>query len=67
MTDDELIAAARTAAAMHGYRTELDAAVERRTPQSWVLLSDPAYARGGGVLVIIDPTTGAVVDVIPQR
>lgn len=66
MTDDEFIAIARRAAEMRGYATDLEAEVAARTPQVRVLLRDPAYARGGGVVVVIDPTTGAVVQVIPQ-
>jgi len=31
-----------------------------------VLLSDPRYARGGGLLIIIDTATGTVVRVVPQ-
>jgi hypothetical protein len=66
MSDEELIAIARAAAEMRGYPAELDATVAARTPQARVLLSDPAYARGGGLLVVVDPRTGAVVQVVPQ-
>ncbi|MFD0575720.1 hypothetical protein [Dactylosporangium darangshiense] len=38
----------------------------RRAPEAAVLLSDPAYARGGGLLVVIAPATGTVIRVVPQ-
>ncbi|MEV6493515.1 hypothetical protein AB0M20_33580 [Actinoplanes sp. NPDC051633] len=66
MTDDELIAVARAAAAARGKVALAHAHVTRRGTQAEVLLSDPAYARGGGLLVIVDPATGAVLRVVPQ-
>jgi hypothetical protein len=66
MHDDDLIAIAMAAAAARGYTAELDATVTDRTPQAHVLLGDPAAARGGGLLVIIDPATGTVLDTVPQ-
>jgi hypothetical protein len=63
MTDDELIAVARTAA---GERGLADARITRCGAEVEVLLSDPAYARGGGLLVVIDPATGVVLRVVPQ-
>ena len=66
MTDDELIAVARAAAASRGRDALDDARVTRHTVEAEVLLSDPAYARGGGLLVVIDLATGAVVRVVRQ-
>ncbi len=66
MTDDELIAVARAAAAARGRGALADARVVCRGAEAEVLLSDPAYARGGGLLVIVDPTTGTVLRVVPQ-
>jgi hypothetical protein len=66
MTDDELIAIARTAAAARGKDTLDDARITRHGMQAEVLLSDPAYARGGGLLVVIDPATGAVLRIVRQ-
>jgi hypothetical protein len=64
--DDELIAIARAAAAARGRDPLRDATVERGEGEAAVLLSDPAYARGGGLLVVIDPAGGAVIRVVPQ-
>jgi hypothetical protein len=66
MTDDELIAVARAAAAARGRDALDDARIMRRGAEAAVLLSDPAYARGGGLLVVIDPPTGTVLRVVPQ-
>jgi hypothetical protein len=66
MTDDELIAVARAAAATRGKGALDDARITRHGTQAEVLLSDPAYARGGGLLVVVDPATGAVLRVVPQ-
>ncbi|GIJ46222.1 hypothetical protein Val02_31080 [Virgisporangium aliadipatigenens] len=66
MTDEELIAIARTTAAARGKGTLADARITRSAAGVEVLLSDPAYARGGGLLVLLDPTTGAVLRVVPQ-
>src|SRR4051794_11929080 len=66
MTDDELIAVARAAAVARGRDTLNDARITRYGTEVQVLLSDPAYARGGGLLVVIDPATGAVQRVVPQ-
>ena len=66
MTDDELIAVARAAAVERGRDTLDDARITHRGSEVAVLLSDPAYARGGGLLVEIDPATGAVLRVVPQ-
>jgi hypothetical protein len=66
VTDDELIAVARAAAAARGKDALGDARITRHGVQAEVLLSDPAYARGGGLLVVIDPVTGAVLRVVPQ-
>jgi hypothetical protein len=66
LTDEELVALALEVAAARGYRAELDAAVTARAPRARVLVRDPAYARGGGLLVVIDPDSGVVVDVVPQ-
>jgi hypothetical protein len=66
MTDDELIAVARAAAAARGRDALRDAQVTRCGAEAEVLLSDPAYARGGGLLVVIYPATGAVLRVVPQ-
>lgn len=66
MTDDELIAVARTVAAARGKGALADAEITHHGTEAEVLLSDPAYARGGGLLVVIDPATGAVLGVVPQ-
>lgn len=66
MTDDELIAVARAAAATWGKNALNDARITRGDAEAEVLLSDPAYARGGGLLVVIDPATGTVLRVVPQ-
>lgn len=66
MTDAELIAIARTAEAERGRPSTTDAEVCTRGPVSEVLLSDPRYARGGGLLVVIDTATGTVLRVVPQ-
>jgi hypothetical protein len=66
MTDDELILVARAVAAARGKDPLNDARITRHGAQAEVLLSDPAYARGGGLLVVIDPATGAVLRVVPQ-
>jgi hypothetical protein len=66
MTDDELIAVARATAAARGRDPLADAQITRSGTEAEVLLSDPAYARGGGLLVVIDPATGAVLRVVPQ-
>jgi hypothetical protein len=66
MTDDELIAVARAAAAARGRDALDDARITRRGAEVEVLLSDPAYARGGGLLVVVDPATGAVLRVVSQ-
>jgi hypothetical protein len=50
MTDDELIAVARAAAAARGRDALDDARITRRGAEAAVLLSDPAYARGGRAL-----------------
>jgi len=60
-TDEELIATALHTAATLGYPPGLEASVTTRAPQARVLLSDPAYARGGGLVVVIDPDTGGVL------
>jgi hypothetical protein len=64
-TDEELIAIARRVATTRGYRAELAASVTARTPLASVQLTDPAFARGGGLLVVIDLPSGAVVKVVP--
>jgi hypothetical protein len=66
MTDDELIAVARAAAAARGRDALDDARITRRGAEAAVLLSDSAYARGGGLLVVIEPASGAVLRVVPQ-
>ena len=66
MTDAELIAIARAKAAELRRPSLRDAAVEVHGPVAEVLLSDPRYARGGGLLVVIDTATGTVLRVIPQ-
>ncbi len=65
-TNEELAEIARTVAVARGYPAWLDATVTVDTSQAHVLLSNPAYARGGGLLVILDPASGAVLDAIPQ-
>jgi hypothetical protein len=66
VTDAELIAIARARAAELGRPSLRDAGVEVDGQQAEVLLSDPRYARGGGLLVVIDTATGTVLRVIPQ-
>ncbi|WP_433223240.1 hypothetical protein ACQP00_25615 [Dactylosporangium sp. CS-047395] len=66
MTDAELIAIARAAESGRGRPAALDAEVCTRGPIAEVLLSDPRYARGGGLLVVIDTATGIVLRVVPQ-
>ncbi|GID32467.1 hypothetical protein [Paractinoplanes brasiliensis] len=66
MTNDELIAIARATAAELRRVSLRDAAVEVREAEAEVLLSDPRYARGGGLLVVIDTVTGDVLRVVPQ-
>jgi hypothetical protein len=66
MTDEELIAVARAVAAARGKGALADARVTHDGAEAEVLLSDPAYARGGGLLVVVDAATGAVLDVVPQ-
>lgn len=66
MTDDELIAVARAAAAARGRDAFDDVRITRGAAEAEVLLSDSAYARGGGLLVVIDPATGTVLRVVPQ-
>jgi hypothetical protein len=66
MTDDELIAIAHAAAAARGRDALDDVRITRCGAEAEVLLSDPAAARGGGLLVVIDPATGAVLRIVPQ-
>jgi hypothetical protein len=66
MTDEELIAIARAVAAARGKGALADAHVTHDGAEAEVLLSDPAYARGGGLLVVIDAATGAVLRVVLQ-
>jgi hypothetical protein len=66
MTDDELVAVARAAASARGKDGLADARVTRLDGEAEVLLSDPAYARGGGLLVVVDLVTGAVLRVARQ-
>jgi hypothetical protein len=66
VTDAELIAIARAKAAELCRPSLRDAEVEIDGPVAEVLLSDPRYARGGGLLVVIDTATGTVLRVIPQ-
>jgi hypothetical protein len=66
VTDAELIAIARAKAAELSRPSLHDAEVEIHGPEAEVLLSDPRYARGGGLLVVIDTATGNVLRVIPQ-
>jgi hypothetical protein len=66
MTDDELIAVALAVAAARGRDGFDDVRITRSGVEAAVLLSDSAYARGGGLLVVIDPATGAVLRVVPQ-
>ncbi|MGI5238413.1 hypothetical protein [Dactylosporangium sp. CA-139066] len=65
MDDEELIAIARGVAARRGHGSLVDAQVVRRDGEVAVLLCDPAYARGGGLLVVVDPATGHVSRVVP--
>jgi hypothetical protein len=64
VTDAELIAIARAKAAESGRPPLRDAVVEIHGPEAEVLLSDPRYARGGGLLIVVD--TGTVLRVTPQ-
>ncbi len=66
MTDAELIAIARATAAETGRPPLRDAVVEVHGPEAEVLLSDPRYARGGGLLIVIETATGTVLRVTPQ-
>jgi len=67
MTDDELIAVARVAAAAGGKDALDDARITRHRAQTEVLPTNPADARGVAcLLVLINPATGAVVRVVPQ-
>ncbi|GAA3194948.1 hypothetical protein ACFO1B_03195 [Dactylosporangium siamense] len=66
MTDAELIDIARAAGAERGRPSTSDAEVLTRGPVAEVLLRDPRYARGGGLLVVIDTATGTVLRVVPQ-
>jgi hypothetical protein len=66
MTDDELIAVAWAVAAARGQDAFDDARITRRGAEASVLLSCSAYVRGGGLLVVIDPASGAVLRVVPQ-
>lgn len=66
MTDAELIAIARARAAELNRPSLPDAEVTVRGSQAEILLSDPRYARGGGLLVVVDTATGAVLRVTPQ-
>jgi hypothetical protein len=66
MTDAELIAVARAKAAELGRPPLRDAEVKVDGPVAEVLLGDPRYARGGGLLVVIDTATGTVLRAIPQ-
>jgi hypothetical protein len=64
-TDDELMAIALDTASARGYPAGLEASIVEREPQARVLLRNPAYARGGGLVVIIEPETGDVLRAIP--
>jgi hypothetical protein len=64
-TDEELISIALHTASARGYPAGLEASVTDRAPQARVLLRNPAYARGGGLVVIIEPETGDVLDAVP--
>jgi hypothetical protein len=66
VTDAELITVARAKVAELGRSSLRDAEVEVHGREAEVLLSDPQYARGGGLLVVIDTATGTVLRVIPQ-
>jgi hypothetical protein len=66
LADEELIIIARRVAAARGYPNGLDAAVTVEASRAEVLLSDRAYARGGGLLVVVDRNSGVVLDVVPQ-
>ncbi|GAB3853931.1 hypothetical protein ACFPIJ_61550 [Dactylosporangium cerinum] len=66
MTDAELIAIALAVGSERGRPSTQDAKVLTRGPVAEVLLSDPRYARGGGLLVVIDTATGTVLRVVPQ-
>jgi hypothetical protein len=66
LADEELITIARQVAAARGYPATLDAKVTIEAAGASVLLSDRAYARGGGLLVVIDPDSGVVLDAVRQ-
>jgi hypothetical protein len=66
VTDAELIAIARATAAELSRPPLADAEVRIHGPEAEVLLSDPRYARGGGLLVVIDTATGTVLRVVRQ-
>jgi hypothetical protein len=66
VNDAELVAIARAAAAASGRPPLADADVRVDGPVAEVLLSDPRYARGGGLLVVIDTATGTVLRMVPQ-
>ncbi|MDG6105048.1 hypothetical protein Daura_33185 [Dactylosporangium aurantiacum] len=66
MTDEELVAVALAAAAVRGRGGFDGSRVTRDGAEAEVLLSNSAYARGGGLLVVIDPVTGVVLRVVPQ-
>jgi hypothetical protein len=63
---EELITIARRVATARGYPAELAATVTVDGSRARVLLSNPAFARGGGLLVVIDAHSGDVVDAVPQ-
>jgi hypothetical protein len=66
LSDDELVDIARRHARTMGFTADLVASVTARDPAVQVLLADPAYARGGGLLVIIDPASGSVLRAVRQ-
>jgi hypothetical protein len=66
VTDDELIAVARAAAAERGRYAPDDARITRGGAEAAVLLSGSAYARSVGHLLIIDPASGGVLPVVPS-
>jgi hypothetical protein len=66
MTDEQLVAIARATAAARGRDGLDDVRITRHGAEVEVLLSDPAAARGGGLLVVIDPAAGTVLSVVPQ-
>ena len=65
LADEELITIALRTASARGYPEGLNASVTAREPQARVLLSNPAAARGGGLVVVIEPETGRVLEAIP--